>query len=54
MVDGWFAATDEILLGRTTYMCHKFWSKVTDDDDAVATVLNNRPKHVVSRRARRR
>jgi len=50
VVDGWFAATDEVLLGRTTYdMFHTFWSQVSDPDDVVAAKLNNRPKHVASR-----
>lgn len=49
VVDGWFAETDELLLGRNTYdMFQTFWSEVTDPDDAVAAVLNGRPKHVVS------
>ncbi|RYV49898.1 dihydrofolate reductase family protein [Pengzhenrongella frigida] len=49
IVDAWFAQTDEILFGRTTYdMMHAFWSQITDPDDVVATVLNTRPKHVVS------
>jgi dihydrofolate reductase len=49
VVAGWFAQTDEILFGRTTYdMMEAFWSKVTDPDDIVAAKLNTRPKHVVS------
>ena len=49
VVSSWFAQTDEILLGRTTYdMMQTFWSQVTDPDDLVAAKLNNRPKHVVS------
>ena len=53
VVSGWFAETDEILLGRTTYdMMQTFWSQVTDPDDVVATALNTRPKHVVSRTLR--
>jgi len=53
IVGCWFAETDEILLGRTTYdMMHTFWSQVTDPDDVVAAKLNNRPKHVVSRTLR--
>ena len=49
VVSGWFAQTDEVLLGRTTYdMMQTFWSQVTDPDDLVATVLNTRPKHIVS------
>lgn len=50
VVSAWFDHTDEVLFGRTTYeMMHTFWSQVTDPDDQVARVLNNRPKHVVSR-----
>ncbi len=49
IVDGWFSQIDEILFGRTTYdMMYAFWSTVTDPDDAVATALNTRPKHIVS------
>lgn len=49
VVSGWFAQTDEILLGRTTYdMMFTFWSQVTDPGDVVATMLNTRPKHVVT------
>lgn len=49
IVGGWFAKTDEILLGRTTYdMMETFWSQVTDPEDVVAEKLNSRPKHVVS------
>ena len=53
VVSGWFAETDEVLFGRTTYdMMYTFWSTVTDPDDLVATKLNTRPKHVVSRTLR--
>ena len=53
VVSGWFAETDEILLGRATYnMMQTFWSQVTDPDDVVAAALNTRPKHVVSRTLR--
>ncbi len=49
VVSAWFAETDEVLLGRTTYdMMYAFWSKVTDPADVVATALNTRPKHVAS------
>jgi dihydrofolate reductase len=49
VVSGWFAETDEVLFGRTTYdMMYTFWSTVTDPDDLVAAKLNTRPKHVVS------
>ena len=53
IVSGWFAETDEVLLGRTTYdMMYTFWSTVTDPDDIVATKLNTLPKHVASRTLR--
>ena len=53
VVDTWFAETDEVLFGRTTYdMMYAFWSTVTDPDDTVAAKLNTRPKHVVSRTLR--
>ncbi len=49
VVSTWFAETDEVLLGRTTYdMMRAFWSTVTDPADLVAAKLNTRPKHVVS------
>ncbi|KOX15207.1 dihydrofolate reductase family protein [Nocardiopsis sp. NRRL B-16309] len=45
----WFAAAEEILLGRTTFeMMRGYWPQVTDPDNRVATVLNTHPKHVVS------
>ncbi|OLT25013.1 deaminase [Nocardiopsis sp. CNR-923] len=49
IVDGWFARTGEVLLGRTTFeMMRPYWSSVTEPDNRVATVLNTYPKHVVS------
>ena len=49
IVDGWFARTTEILLGRSTYdMMHPYWMAVTDPDNLVAARLNWLPKHVVS------
>ena len=49
VVSTWFAETDEVLQGRTTYdMMRAFWSTVTDPADLVAAKLNTRPKHVVS------
>ena len=53
VVDSWFTETDEVLFGRTTYdMMYTFWSTVTDPEDLVATKLNTRRKHVVSRTLR--
>ena len=49
IVDGWFARTTEILLGRSTYdMMHPYWMQVTDPDNMVAAKLNGLPKHIVS------
>ena len=49
VVDGWFAATDAILLGRTTYdMFLGYWPDVTDPEDAVAARINAGPRYVVS------
>ncbi|WAC67166.1 dihydrofolate reductase family protein [Agrococcus sp. SL85] len=49
VVTGWFARTDALLFGRTTYdMMAAYWPLVTDPDDPVAQRLNTAPKHVVS------
>lgn len=49
VVDGWFAQTSAVLLGRTTFdMMRGYWPLVTDPDNRVATVLNGGPKYVVS------
>jgi len=49
IVTGWFARTDALLFGRTTFDLMKaFWPQVTDPDDAVAAKLNAAPKYVVS------
>ncbi|MFE3460529.1 dihydrofolate reductase family protein [Nocardiopsis aegyptia] len=49
VVGEWFAETEEILLGRTTFeMMRDYWPEVTDPGNRVATALNTRPKHVVS------
>ncbi|WP_241972827.1 dihydrofolate reductase family protein [Cryobacterium cryoconiti] len=49
IVDGWFAAADATLLGRTTYLSMQpYWEQVTDPDNPVATALNGLPKYVVS------
>ncbi|MCR8671790.1 dihydrofolate reductase family protein [Agrococcus sp. HG114] len=49
VVTGWFARTDALLFGRTTYdMMAAYWPQVTDPGDPVAQRLNTAPKHVVS------
>ena len=41
---------DGFLLGRKTYdIFSNYWSKITDPGNPIATALNTRPKHVVSR-----
>ena len=50
IVSAWFATAEEFLLGRTTYeMLETYWSQVSDPDNVVATQLNARTKHLVSR-----
>jgi dihydrofolate reductase len=45
-----FADADGFLLGRKTYdIFANYWPKITDPNNPVATALNLRPKHVVSR-----
>ena len=49
IVEGWFARTDALLLGRTTYgLMAPYWSAVTDPDNLVARALNTGRKYVVS------
>jgi len=51
-----FADADGFLLGRKTYdIFANYWPQVTDPDNAIAiaSALNARPKHVVSRRLER-
>ncbi len=49
IVEGWFAKTDAVLLGRTTYgLMQPYWSAVSDPDNIVAGVLNGGRKYVVS------
>src|SRR4051812_495478 len=45
-----FIDADGFLLGRKTYdIFSNYWPKITDPGNAIATALNSRPKHVVSR-----
>jgi dihydrofolate reductase len=49
VTDG-FIDADGFLLGRKTYdIFSNYWPKITDPGNAIATALNSRPKHVVSR-----
>ena len=49
IVDSWFAETDALLIGRTTYdLFRAYWPQVTDPADRTATALNTVPKYVVS------
>ncbi len=49
IVESWFARTEAVLLGRTTYgLMQPYWSAVTDPDNTVARILNHGRKYVVS------
>ena len=49
VTDG-LADADAFLLGRKTYdIFSRYWPKITDPDNPIATALNARPKYVVSR-----
>lgn len=49
VADG-FADADGFLLGRKTYdIFASYWPKITDPANPIASALNARPKHVVSR-----
>lgn len=49
VVEG-MADADAFLLGRKTYdLFAAYWPRITDPGNAIATALNTRPKHVVSR-----
>lgn len=50
-VDRWFSRCGQLLLGRFTFDSFSaYWSQVTDEGDAVATILRDTPKHVVTSR----
>ena len=50
LVTAGFADADGFLLGRKTYdIFANYWPKVTDPHNPIATALNSRPKHVLSR-----
>ena len=49
IVEGWFARTEAILLGRRTYQTMQaYWSQVTDPANGVAAKLNHGRKYVAS------
>lgn len=50
LVSEGIADADGFLLGRKTYdIFANYWPKVTDPDNPIASVLNSRPKYVLSR-----
>jgi dihydrofolate reductase len=49
-MEEWFTPAEDFLLGRTTYeIFHASWPQMRDENSAVSTGLNDKPKHVASR-----
>jgi dihydrofolate reductase len=49
IVESWFARSEAVLIGRSTYESMRaYWSQVTDPANGAATKLNHGPKYVAS------